>query len=93
MADLLVLLLMTVAAMAPFALCTFWMMRGLVGYPLTMVSVFGAGLAIAIFASSRPAGVDPVTAISAGLLVFLPGTLGSMAGALLGWMIYRRRQS
>jgi hypothetical protein len=83
--------MMIVAAMLPLTLATFWMQRGKVGYTLTLFSVLGACLAIAAFGSTRPIGVNPVHAISAAMLVFLPATLGCAAGALLGWLIYRRR--
>lgn len=92
MANLLVLVVMIGAAMVPLALCTYWMKRGKVGYPMTLASLFGACLAIAIYASSNLIGVHPLHAMSSAMLVFLPGTLGSMAGMLLGWLIYRRRQ-
>lgn len=91
MANVLVLLLMIMSALLPFAFATNWMQRGKVGYTLSLFSVIGACLTIAIYASSRLTGIHPVNAMSAAMLVFLPGTLGCMAGALLGWLIYRRR--
>ena len=91
MADVLVVLLMVVAAFAPFALATWWMQRGRVGYTLTLFSLAGAALTLSIFAASRPVGVDPVQAMSWAMLFFLPAVLGCSAGALLGWLIYRRR--
>ena len=91
MADVLVLLLMVACAMIPFALAAYWLQRGKVGYGLTLMSVLGACLAIAIYAASHFIGVDPVRAMSSAMLVFAPGTLGSAAGGLLGWLIYRRR--
>lgn len=91
MADLVVLVMMLTAAAVPFVFAARWMQHGKVGYALTLFSVFAAALTIAIFASNRLMGVNPVNAMSVGLLVFLPATLGTMAGALLGWLIYRRR--
>lgn len=91
MANVLVLTLMLTSALVPFALCTLWMQRGKVGYPLTLFSLFAAFLAFGLFASSRWVGVDPIQAMSATMLVFLPGTIGCVAGGLLGWLIYRRR--
>ncbi len=82
---------MLFSAMAPFGLATLWMQRGKVGYTLTLFSVLGAFLALAMFASVRLLGVHPLNAMSAAMLVFLPGTIGCAAGALLGWLIYRRR--
>ena len=35
--------------------------------------------------------LDPVQAMSWALLFFLPALIGCMAGAFLGWLIYRRR--
>lgn len=91
MADLLVLAMMLAAALCPFALATHWMQHGKVGYTLTLCSGVGGALAIAIFTSTRLMGVNPVHAMSVGLLVLLPATLGCLAGTLLGWLIYRRR--
>ncbi|MFT5966774.1 MAG: membrane protein YqaA with SNARE-associated domain [Yoonia sp.] len=42
-------------------------------------------------ASTRLMGVDPIKAIGAALIVFLPATIGCAVGALLGWMIERPR--
>lgn len=67
------------------------MSRGKVGWTLTLFSLMGAGLAIFWYASNRLMGIDPAKALIAALLVFLPATLGCMAGALLGWLIERRR--
>lgn len=91
MADLVVLVMMLTAAAVPFVFAARWMQHGKVGYALTLFSVFAAALTISIFVSNRLMGVNPVNAMSVGLLVFLPATLGTMAGALLGWLIYRRR--
>ncbi|MEL6571927.1 MAG: UDP-N-acetylmuramate--alanine ligase [Pseudomonadota bacterium] len=91
LADLLVFGLMFLSAMAPFGLATMWMQRGKVGYTLTLISVLGALLVLALFASVRLLGVHPMNAMSAAMLVFLPSTIGCAAGALLGWLIYRRR--
>lgn len=91
MADLVVLVMMLTASAVPFVFAARWMQHGKVGYALTLFSVFAAALTIAIFVSNRLMGVNPVNAMSVGLLVFLPATLGTMAGALLGWLIYRRR--
>ena len=91
MADVLVLVTMLIAAFFPFVLATRWMQRGKVGYTLTLFSILGAALTISIFTSTRLMGVNPVNAMSLGMLIFLPATLGSMAGGLLGWLIYRRR--
>lgn len=90
-ADLLVIVLMVVAAFAPLALATFWMQRGKVGYTLTLFTLIGTGLTVALFIASRPTDIDPVQAMSWALLFFLPALIGCAAGALLGWLIYRRR--
>lgn len=91
MADVLVILLMVIAAFGPFGLATWWMQRGKVGYTLTLFSLAGAALAITVFGASRPIGLDPVQSMSWAMLFFLPAVLGCCAGALLGWLIYRRR--
>lgn len=91
MADVLVLLLMTVCGLVPCALSAHWMGRGKVGWTLTLFSVVAAGLAIFWHASNRLMGIDPAKALVAALLVFLPATIGCVAGAFLGWLIERRR--
>jgi len=91
MADLLVVALMTVAALVPFALATFWMQRGRVGATLVVLALVLAGLMISGWGALTPIGLDPGQALSAALLVFLPALCGGCAGALLGWLIYRRR--
>ena len=91
MADFLVLLLMVAAGVIPCAIAAVWMSRGKVGWTLTMFAVLGACLAISTQASTRLMGIDPIKAIGAALLVFLPATIGCAAGALLGWLIERRR--
>jgi len=90
-ADLLVVAVMLLSALAPFALATFWMQRGMVGYTLTLIALIGAGLLVAGWGASRPIGLDPVSAMGAVLLVFAPAICGCGAGTLLGWLIYRRR--
>ena len=91
MANVLVLFVMSAAGVIPFFLAAAWMKAGKVGYTLTLFSILGACLVIAMQASSRLMGVDPIKAIGAALLVFLPATIGCAVGALLGWMIERRR--
>ena len=91
MADFFVLLLMVAAGLAPCAIAAVWMSRGRVGWSLTMFAILGACLALSMQASTRLMGVDPIKAIGAALLVFMPATIGCAAGALLGWLIERRR--
>lgn len=91
MADVAVLFVMLASGLIPFALSARWMTRGRVGWTLTLFAVLGACLAIAMQASTRLMGVDPIKAIGAALLVFLPATVGCMVGAVLGWLIERRR--
>lgn len=91
MLDLAVLAVMVTSALVPFVLCTAWMQRGKVGYAVSLGSVLGACFAVTLFAAYRWMGIDPIKAMSAAMIVFLPGTLGSAAGGLLGWLIYKRR--
>jgi len=91
MADFLVLLLMSFSGLVPFGLSAAWMSRGRVGWTLTLFALLGAGLALSMQASTQFLGVDPIKAIGAALLVFLPATIGCMVGAFLGWLIERRR--
>ena len=91
MADFLVLCLMAFASLVPFALAATWMKAGKVGWTLTLFAILGACLAVSMQASTRLMGVDPIKAIGAALLVFLPATIGCVAGAAVGWLIERRR--
>jgi membrane protein YqaA with SNARE-associated domain len=91
MANVLVLFVMFAAGMIPLLVSTAWMKAGKVGYTLTLFSILGACLAISMQASTRLMGIDPIKAIGAALIVFLPATIGCAVGALLGWMIERRR--
>jgi hypothetical protein len=91
MANFLVLVLMTASGLIPFFAAAIWMKAGKVGYTLTLFAILGACLAISMQASTRLMGVDPIKAIGAALLVFLPATIGCAVGALLGWMLERRR--
>lgn len=91
MANFLVLLLMSASGLVPFLVAAAWMKAGKVGYTMTLFAILGACLAISVQASTRLMGVDPIKAIGAALLVFLPATIGCAVGALLGWMIERRR--
>lgn len=91
MADLAIL-----AIMLAFALLGFFMMHRLVfaqrsGAALTFVSVISAALAFFVFAGTTPIGMDPLRAIGAALVCLLPALVGAGAGALLGWLMLRRR--
>lgn len=81
---------MLFCAMAPFALVTYLVRSGQTGMALTVVSVVGATLAVFIFASGRPFGVDPVLAMTLAMLACVPALLGSTAGAFLGWLLRRQ---
>lgn len=60
---------------------------GVNGWAVTILSLIGAGLAVALYASGRPFGIDPVLAMSAAMLGFVPALIGGGAGALLGWLL------
>lgn len=81
---------MLTCAMLPFLLLTRVMRTGQSGLALTISSVIGATLVIFIYASGRPFGIDPVFAMGAAMLVFVPALLGSISGAFLGWLLRRR---
>ncbi|WP_055687686.1 hypothetical protein [Loktanella sp. 5RATIMAR09] len=90
MTDLWIFLLMLLCAMIPFTALTRLMRAGQSGLSLGIASAIGAVLVIAIYASGRPFGVDPVLAMTVALLVCVPALLGALAGALLGWLLRRR---
>lgn len=90
MSDIVVLLLMVGCAMGPFLLLTLLMRRGAAGLAMTAICLLGGLLVVLIFASGRPMGLHPGQAMGWALLVFLPATLGSGAGILMGWLLRRR---
>ncbi|MBB5722810.1 membrane protein YqaA with SNARE-associated domain [Loktanella ponticola] len=91
MANFLVLVVMSAAGLIPCITAAVWMKAGKVGWTLTLFAILGACLALSVQASTRLMGVDPIKAIAAASLVFLPATIGCAVGALLGWMIERQR--
>ncbi len=90
MTQLLIFGLMLLCAMLPFALLTWLVRSGQSGLAWTIVSVIGATLAIFIYASGRPFGIDPIFAMTVAMLVCVPALLGSTAGAFLGWLLRRQ---
>jgi hypothetical protein len=90
MVQLLILGLMLSCAVVPFLLLTGLIRAGRSGLALTIASVIGATLVIFVYASGRPFGIDPVFAMTAALLVCVPAFLGSLAGAMLGWLLRKR---
>ncbi|EBA12804.1 hypothetical protein [Roseobacter sp. CCS2] len=90
MTQVLVLGVMLTCAGLPFMLLTKLMREGQTGLAWTILSVIGATLAIFIYASGRPFGVDPVFAMTVALLACVPALLGGTAGALLGWLLRRQ---
>jgi uncharacterized membrane protein len=91
MADLSVIAVMFASAMVPFALMARLMLAQKSGLALSVISLIAAALAICVFASSRPMGIDPLRAIGIAMVCLLPALIGAGAGALLGHMILRRR--
>ena len=90
MAQVLIFGLMLIAAALPFVLLTKLMRAGQTGLAITIVSVIGAALAISVYASGRPFGIDPVVAMTVAMLAFVPAVLGGVMGAFLGWLLRRR---
>lgn len=91
MADLAVIAVMFVSAMIPFAVMTQLMLVQKSGLALTVMSLLAAGVAIFIFASTTPVGIDPLFAIGLAMVCLLPALIGAGAGAMLGHMLLRRR--
>lgn len=89
--DIGVLATMLACGALPFAIVCKLMLSGKTGLALSVVFLIGAVLAIGLFSSVRPFGVDPLSAIIASLVFFTPAMAGASAGMLLGWLIYRRR--
>ncbi len=91
MADFLVVGIMLAAAVVPFVGMTVLMIRQWYGPALTVAALLGALLVLLIFATSRPVGIDPVFAMTLAMIGAVPAFIGAAAGAMLGWMIIRRR--
>jgi phosphate/sulfate permease len=90
MAELTIFAIMLAAAGIPFVWLTQLVRGGRSGLALTIGSLIGAALAVAMFAAGRPFGVDPVQAMGLAMLLLLPALLGCMAGGVLGWMLRKR---
>ena len=90
MTELAVFGLMLACSLGAFGLVTWLTRRGQSGLALTTIALTGAALAILLFASGRPFGISQVYAMAAAMLVCLPAFLGTLAGALLGWLLRRR---
>ena len=91
MADLAVIAVMFVSAMIPFVVMARLMLAQKTGFALTIISVLAAGVAIFVFASTTPVGIDPIFAIGVAMVSILPALIGAGAGALLGHLLLRRR--
>ncbi len=90
MAEFTIISIMLACATIPFVWLTQLVRNGRGGLALTIGSVIGGALAVAMFAAGRPFGVDPVQAMGLSLLVLLPALLGCIAGGVLGWMLRKR---
>ncbi|SFS14434.1 UDP-N-acetylmuramate--alanine ligase [Yoonia litorea] len=90
MADLAIIAIMLASAAIPFVWLTRLVRRGHSGLALTILSILGGVLAVLLYASGRPFGLDPVQAMGASLLLIIPALAGACAGALLGWLLRRR---
>ncbi len=90
MAQFLILGVMLSCAAVPFVLLTKLMRTGQSGLALSTISVIGATLAIFVYASGRPFGIDPVFAMTVAMLACIPAFLGGTAGAFLGWLLRRQ---
>ncbi len=81
---------MAFCAFVLFAVLVRLVRAGQVGWSMTILSALGGCLAVLIFATGRPFGINPAFAITAALLVVFPALLGGGAGALLGWLLRMR---
>ena len=90
MAQLFVLGVMLTCAVLPFAVLTKLMRGGQSGLAMTIIAVSVATLAIFVYASGRPFGIDPILAMTIAMLACVPAFLGSTAGAFLGWLLRRQ---
>ncbi|MCO4846538.1 MAG: UDP-N-acetylmuramate--alanine ligase [Yoonia sp.] len=91
MADVAIIAVMFVSAMIPFAVMARLMLAQKSGLALTVMSLLAAAVAIFIFASTTPVGIDPLFAIGVAMVSLLPALIGAGAGALLGHLLLRRR--
>ena len=82
---------MVACALLPMFLVTYLMIRGKSGLVLTKLSLLGAVIVILYYAVTTPIGIDPLQAYAINYLFALPAMIGACSGALLGWLIRRRR--
>lgn len=87
----LIIAAMVACALIPMMWLTYLMIRGKSGLVLTILSILGAVFVVLYFAVTTPIGIDPLQAYSIAYLFVLPATIGAASGALLGWLIRRRR--
>ena len=91
MADLAIVVMMFGFAMLGFVIMHRLVVAQKSGAALTFISLLSAGLMFAVFAATTPVGIDPLRAMGVALVCLLPALVGAGAGALLGWLILRRR--
>ena len=82
---------MLVSAFVPMIIMLALMRAQKSGAALTLIAILGAALIIAVFGAGRSMGNEMLIAVGFVMLVALPACLGAGAGALLGWLIVRRR--
>ena len=92
MGGVLPLLIMVAGAMVPFALMTWLVSRGKTGLALTKATLIGTATIILLYAAARPVIMDPLRALGWFYVLGVPALLGCGAGALLRWMIRRKRE-
>lgn len=90
MGGLAIIGIMAVCALVAFALLSRWVRAGAFGLALSLLSLLGACLAILIYATGRPFGINPLLAMDLALLWVFPALLGGLAGGLLGWLLRQR---
>lgn len=90
MGGLAIIGIMAACALVTFALLLRWVRTGAFGLALSLLSVLGACLAILIYATGRPFGINPLLAMDLALLWVFPALLGGLAGGLLGWLLRQR---
>ncbi len=82
--------IMVVGAFIPFGIVGYLVRMGKNGLALTLGSVIGAMLWILVWGADGRLGIDPLLAISWAMLFFVPAMIGTLSGALLGWLMRRK---
>ena len=92
MFSILMLVFMVASAVLSFMGMKALMVAQKHGAALSVVAIVGAAFVVATYLARSIPGEEVVYAVAFAFLICIPSLIGLAAGALLGWLIVRRRQ-